>query len=407
MTIDLRELVDKLPYPKPPSKKKWSIFAFVLIILIVLFLLVFLNDTAIKYSTLTWVFIIVFPILIVGLVYGIRLFIYEQRCSYVQAWNEQHDKTEAELIYVAQQYITLIDHIYMVDNICNNINDISTTLGMADKLFTFKLPKGEYIPIKYTRIDSFSGELEDRIRQAFAFIFSNFKDALKDIIPSNDVNLIISVNTEVNDYQSTIEEILGPYKNTIFTNYYFTNKNEGLFFLDEWLDSRESKYQLYCEITLREKPLVDSGEFISLFLLNYTDKPSEQNHIAIHRPVKKFKDSDSIEYALKTALEWGDCQEQDLEYIWFAGLPYDEKVAILLLIDALEFSITVNNTVDLNLIFGNTGNSSGALALSAAIEQTKKSQLPQLVIYKTDSLQMLIVKSVSNNPNNNQEATNE
>ena len=67
----------------------------------------------------------------------------------------------------------------------------------------------------------------------------------------------------------------------------------------------------------------------------------------------------------------------------------------------------MNNTVDLNLIFGNTGNSSGALALSAAIEQTKKSQLPQLVIYKTDSLQMLIVKSVSNNPNNNQEATNE
>lgn len=392
MAIDLRELADKLPYPKPPNKKMWLIFTIISVSLFILLFILFFKDALSQYSFLIWGLIISFPLLIIGVFLGIRLFIYEQRYEYVRAWNEQYDRTEKTWVKLAQKTICVKDIVYMVDNVCRGLDDLSINNQMliGSKKFT------EYsLPIRYSRIESLKGGDVERLKEALKFLFSALEDQLLDMIKKQSIDLILSVNAT--DNTLNYASLLKPYQNKLFTNYYLQYNNEGLFFIDEWLDSEQRKTVLYCEVTLHSKPINDSGECITLFLLDNNKMITQPDkELVIHRPVSWQKEHETLEYVIRTAAKWGNTSPKDIEHIWFSGVSDKDRTNVLILMQSLAFSISVENTVNLDWVVGKTQNASGAIAVSCAVEKAKKSGKPQLVIYETNQLQMVIIKAINN-----------
>lgn len=392
MSIDLRRLADKLPYPNPPRKKLWLSFALVLSIgVIALFLFLKGNE---EYSLLSWVVVVIIILLMIGIIFSARLFIYEQRYGYIRAWNEQHDRIKKELIYEAQKYVSVVNNVYMAENICNGLSDIAFNQNplISSKKFDAYSPA-----LRYTRIDRFSGTIQERIEQSLSFLFKAHRRKLEAILLKNDIELVFFINSTSAHKKIDFDSILEPYENKYYTNRSFISENHGFYFLDNWLDSAKQKYVLYCEIALLSTPLNESGEFISLFLLNYEKNENTEPHVAIHRPVKWQKERESLEYLMKTALEWGNVLAKDVGNVWFAGIADSERTEILILMQSLDFSISVDSTINLDWVVGKTQHASGAIAVSCAIEKAKKTNQPQLVIYQADELQMLVVKSVNDN----------
>lgn len=401
MAVDLRLLSQKLPYPEPPRKWLWLVIAIVLMILFAVILLIVVPELFKGGQVWFWTVIILVPLSLVGLVFGIRMLLYEQRYEYIAGWNLQYDESEQELTLIGQKSVQCMEWTYIVDNISYGLSQFAINHHQLIRTQQYSAEQTG----SFTRIECLVGDLETRLAKAFISLFMTLNDRLAQMSTHQSCQLLLSINCK-NITESKVEEL---FNRVIHTNDDMTKKmmfkvnDSGLSFIDDWLDKEQPKIIIYADINLNNPPLNNSAEFASLLIL--TNDPLEQvkqnnKLIKIHRPVRWNTNDESLEYALTTALAWGELEAKDIGSIWLSGLTDEYKSELLIIMDKLKFKAKVSDVYDVDQIIGKAVNNATS-ALIPAMEHAKQTQLPQLVINQNRYLEILVVKAINHNSNNN------
>lgn len=126
MPVNLNALPPVRSLPAPPKKKRWLVLPVAL---------TFLLGVTLRYFPHLWpplsqsvrLLIVLIPVVLGVIIYGLRLRQHENRCEYIEQWNGVRNRTETELIANGQRAVYLLDSAYNTPLAGNKLSLLLTT----------------------------------------------------------------------------------------------------------------------------------------------------------------------------------------------------------------------------------------------------------------------------------------
>jgi hypothetical protein len=170
--------------------------------------------------------------------------------------------------------------------------------------------------------------------------------------------------------------------------------NDGLMWLDRWLDKQERQVVLSVEIHLFGEPKDNHAESVSALLLASPEWVNEygNEHISaiIHRPVVVNEDTNSF----NDALLWGRLPAGDKFILWRSQLKGKGLTFLLQLMDKFGYVPGIQKDYLLDDLFGCPGAATGNILLICASEHAASTNHPQWLMAECKTIHQAIVHPV-------------
>lgn len=394
MAIDLRLLPEPIVLKKGLSWGFWrmALLAFVVIGLISLFIIQLTIPITSKHI------LIGVGVSFVSWCGVFSLWLYSRGCKevYAESWNQLREQQKQQLIALGQKPLYVIycqlssefgqhNHAQAIVNGLFSIEAKLTSLSgnIQKNIIYSQYPFNDLKPNDfYQKITTLFDDLQP--------IFTIFNAPIFDSSLKN-IRLFIDAPISHKEVQQIWQEKFGEL--TKFHSWQVIDAKFSSLFLDSWLDDARHDNHLLCCISLHlfEYPITYSAEAMTTFIcLGHqllADKKI-RNHIQENKwtlaVLHRTEEGDNLDHVLNQAELWGGLNDnqRQLDRLWLNSLSSDANVNVLS--RYTDDRVPINNSYQINALFGVSGYCDYWVALALAIEYTAYTKDRQLVIGEKD-----------------------
>ncbi|WP_029593499.1 hypothetical protein [Franconibacter pulveris] len=391
MPIDLKQIPKAELLPVPPDRSRWFLVIALIVVAGAVLVLSLWPKELTTHSPWFWFCTLLVPFSAGLASYIVRLRHYENERDRVMWWNHLHQTQHDEQVSLGRQALGLLG--------------ISYTTPVA------------------------SNKLAAAILQGANALQSHYSQALQSVVTSASLSPTLKISGEA-EHQSRLEAVLGsvirqlhselaqftgklvvrlrhdgvlndehiitawqrafPERYAI-SDFSISTENDGLMWLDDWLDRQDDTLFLSVEINLFLLARDRQAESVSALLLA---SPAwlERQHIKpqmwIHRPVVVRDANDAV----AEAANWGEVTAGSPWYFWRAQVKSDALASVLQVMDESGFLSAKKGEQVLDDAFGRPAAAVGNITLICACEHAVTSGLLQWLLVGDQTTQMAIVR---------------
>ncbi|MEC5319208.1 hypothetical protein VSX61_09675 [Brenneria populi subsp. brevivirga] len=391
MPVSFSALPEILPEPAKPKKSRWLLIIPGVLWVISYGLGRFFPLRQVLGEAWFLLLTVILPLFIGLILYGIRLWIYENRRDYVQQWNETRRVTEEKLVRQGQKSIGVLSLAYHTAAANNKLADVLLQGGKAlAPVYHAQNERVEY----YSQLQPAPVTKSlDEYRQRLGLHLGQVLSSLTNEYLNQPCRLRIRHDGSLADSQ--VLEILHPLlqKEQIPVNgVIFDEDADGLLWIDKWLDSDTTPpLTLSIEIQFHVSPLPFIAESVSAILFaknSWCDQQGVTPLADVHRPVELSARSG----ALEDLLLFGKVTPPASLFLWQSPSDQEPLVGVLSELDSHGINVTAHQHA-IGQSLGVPGVAVGSLALVCAVEHLRSSRQKQLILLQDHAFQGCVVRA--------------
>jgi hypothetical protein len=347
-----------------------------------------------------WVRLLVLPASAGGLIYGLRLYYYQQEMDRLEAEAETLAEDTATAIRFAREPLAVLDTAYLCAtgsrNLARHVAEKNTSLESRQ-------PTHGNSTVRHTALAlADDSDHANSYRSCFVELLEQLDPALCRL-PSQmplEVFLQLPEDARQNELSTTWQicwEAFGhrPVAPVLLT------PDQGFMALDTWLDADGGpaleKCALVVSVQLHNTPPENSAEAAVALLLAWAPLAQRKGLVSLaqlHRPVEAAPDGEKD--AASRALLWGMAAPAEVSDLWQGGLARADKSALTRTCADLALAVSDTDELsgihDIDVAIGDAGVASAWLAMTLAIEHAASTGKPQLVGSRQNTLRLAVVQ---------------
>ncbi|EPL9572476.1 hypothetical protein MMK73_004635 [Providencia rettgeri] len=355
----------------PPAKSipnKFNIFQQIMVSLSVGLIVFFtLFYSPIFESSHKLIFISSISFFISFSIFLINYFIYIQKIDYINQWNLERDRLKKEKIKLKRRAVTgnLIFTMTALGNQGNSLLALTNTALLKQTENEDKsIIKTANIPILTTKnsIERYVGIIDH-------FLFNN-AESISTITSNKQTKLMVLDNLSKSQKEYLIEKINSLSIEDISNQIQFIPQSKLNALINKQANLLVHSPVFLLGIQVNTETRFYSEAVILIELLSN----SKTHGASIHQ-----SPGNSLDYCIENVLSFGGKVPYAIENIWYRNIGDFELSQILKKLAELGIS-PPKNMINTNAIFGDVNELSDLLLISLALEQSKKNNLPQLIL---------------------------
>ncbi|WP_230963394.1 hypothetical protein [Burkholderia stagnalis] len=177
---------------------------------------------------------------------------------------------------------------------------------------------------------------------------------------------------------------------------------QGVMIVDEWLDIRGGPAlecaMLFVSVQLHDDPPQSSAEAAVGMLLAWAplaERYGLTTRALLHRPVEIG--ASGLAAALSKVLQWGETSAVEINHLWQAGLPNQDKRALLQAASDTKLGVSqttgLSGVYDIDQAIGHPGVCAGWLDIALGIEHVVRTGAPQLMAWHEGALRFTLARA--------------
>lgn len=391
MPVEFQKIPEKIAVPGAPNLLRWLIII-VLLTVLGMALSLYLWPTGMSTHTLWfWLCTLAIPLSAGVLCYALRLRTYENARDKVRHWNHLHQVQYDRHMTTGQRPIGLLGKAYITPNARNKLTAALLANGsqLQSRYFAslqHSLLFASLSPIKFIISER---DYKANLRNYLAELFHMLEPDLQAAPGGLSVRL---------QHDGSLDNIqVGAIWQEIFPATYPVNElvvgteDDGLMWMNPWLDTRVATLMLSVEINLFLEPRQHQAESVSALLLA-TPEWLEQHDVVpevfIHRPVVATEEMHSVE----NMLLWGELQPGESHTLWRTQISEEALTQLIQLAEKAGYSPEQEESYVLDDLFGHPGVATGNITLICACEHAVTSGKPQWIMAENKTVHQAIVR---------------
>ncbi|QIU89831.1 hypothetical protein [Yokenella regensburgei] len=394
MPIELNNIPQKVPLPSPPNKLRWLVIIITIIVLGALGTLFFWPSGMPAYSGWFWFCFLGLPVLAGLSCYAFRLHRYEARRDHAYWWNHLQQHQHEQHVLMAQRAAGVLGMSYVTPVACNHL---ATALVQGACVL-----RSAYAPSLSRTVTCAQlsppvnkcteSEYQQRLVTALTRVFSTLQPELS--LLAAPVTVRIRHDGIINKQElADIWRNLLPAQHNISTLTILTD-DDGVMWLDKWLDEKKPQALLSVEINLFRQPRDDQAESVSALLLvspEWWQENPVKLHSKIHRPVE---DNGNQSAVIDAAL-WGLVEPGTHFELWRSPLQNNAFGTFLKNMEEASYLSGMQGDYLIGDTFGHPGVAVGNIALICASGRASSTGEPQWVLLEDGTRQQIIIRPIS------------
>ncbi|HEY0289383.1 MAG TPA: hypothetical protein VGC62_20650 [Pseudomonas sp.] len=399
MPVDLKALPEKRALPQPPHAWRWCLIVLLCSLLVGALVVLLWPGDSWRLSPWFWCCALVLPLMSGLALYALRRLIYERRCEYLDSWNQTHAEQEQVLIKKGQRAIALLATSYCCGA---GYNLIAQALLRGSKPLHPVYIKSKAQTLRLSQLEpSASLYTEDEYTQRLTTSLQQVMRGLEPEMERYRRNRPLCVRIRHNQVLGD-EQVLSLWRSCRGSEQsadqvVFATQDDGLLWLDTWLDEHEpDQLLLSLEFNLFLDPVAEHAESISAVLLAQPDRRAKQRLTPIawvHRPVPMTEPAGGV----LDALFWGQVAAENNEFFtWQTQLPSELRADVTVAMKAAGRSLDSARCHSLDGSLGLPGCAVGNMALIIASENAAIEGQAQLLMLQDASPQACVIQPVCN-----------
>lgn len=394
MPVDLKALPEQLPLPQPLQHGRWWLMVLLCTLVVGGTVVLLWPQGHWPMSMWFWCCVVVFPLIPGLLAYALRLLTYEKRRDYARSWNESREEHAQVLIIQGRRAVALLTTAYRSGAGNNRIAEALRRGGnplqpvyLESMAQTMRLNQLE----PHVRLHT-PQEYAQRLQLYMQQVVIELGPDLHRFAHNKQLCIRIRHNQVLSD-----DNVLSLWRSAwnkvgIDHQVFFATQDDGLMWLDTWLDDPNRHLWLSLEINLFLEPVAEHAESVCAVLLASYEECIAQKFepVAwIHRPVRM---ADPV-FALQDAFFFGGLTPGSKEhFIWLTQIPKDMSGEANIALSTAGYPVDVAMLHQLDSSFGSPGCAVGNVALVLASEQASADHQPQVVMLQDVSPQVFVVR---------------
>lgn len=396
MPVDLRALPEKLALPQPPCHGRWCLVILLCSLLAGILLVLLWPDDSGRMSLWFWCCVVIFPLMLGLALFALRLRVYEEQREYRDSWNQHQDQQRAALIEQGQRPVDVLAVSYCSPAANNRLAE-ALRKGSTPLLATYV--ESQKLTMHLSQLTPqaklfTADEYRQRLAGFFRQVMAGLDEELQHHARATPLRLRIRHNQILSD-----DEVLSLWRaayagQPLIDQVVFAAEEDGLLWLDSWLDSTDAFAMLLSlEINLFQAPVDGQAESVSALLFaqrTWCAKHAIEPMAAVHRPVSMT----DVVQSLDDALRWGHLAGADDEvfFTWQSQLPGACSGSASIAMRAAGRALDRDRSHQLDASLGSPGCAVGHMGLIVACEQAQADSQPQLLMLQDVSPQCCVVR---------------
>lgn len=393
MPVEIRKLPKTEDLPVTPVKMRWFIFIIVCIFTGFLLTLYFWPKDMSTHTFWFWMCALLIPTGVGVISYGIRLRHYEQQWQRVSYWNQLHHEKQADMVALGQQALGLLGMAYITPA-ANNKLAAALLQGAAPLQTRYSLESDSVLTMAQLQPPAViftDTEYIARLEHYLELTLLMLEPELEKYATNKSVIVRIRHDETLDDAQFlSIWQRIFPERYSI-AQVTFGHQDNGLMWLDTWLDVQSSALLLSLEVNLFTEGRNYEAESVSALLLASPTwlALQDENPVAwIHRPVTV----NTAKEALEDVVRWGKIFAGDAYFIWRSQLATAPQTDMLQAMDAMGYPFDKDQEHQIDSSFGKPAVAIGNIALICACDHVISTQQPQWLMLQDKTPQWAIVR---------------
>jgi len=391
MPVDLKQNPKMKQLPLPPDKSRWLIVIALCVVAGATLALYLWPRGLSTHSAWFWYCTLVTPFAFGLAGYIIRLRHYENKRDRILWWNHLHQKQYDEQIILGQRAVGVLGMSY-VTPIASNKLVVALLRGGIALQTQYSLTHQSVLttaslspPLTIFRETGYQSRLESLLKH----VVSQLNAELLQFTGNLSVRLLHD-GTLDNEHILDIWQKIFPASVAVH-RVNIVKHNDGVMWIDEWLDRKDASLVLSIEINLFLQPRNQQAESVSALLLaspSWLERQHTKPQIWIHRPVVVDRNDESV----TDVACWGKMTPDSPWYLWRSQVNGDVLVNLLQSMDKQGYLKGKKGEMILDDVFGKPGTAVGNIMLICACEHATVSGLAQWLIADAKTIQMVIVR---------------
>lgn len=394
MPVELNKIPGTASLPEPPDKVRWLIITIVIFIAGAAISLYFWPKDLTTHSVWFWFCTLIIPFFAGVISYALRLRSYENECDRIHWWNHLHQEQYEMQVSCGQRYAALLGKSYITPIAKNKLTSALLNMdGQLQYIYSSYLQRSMTTAQLLPHQSNFSvAEYASRLEMYLSELIRMLQPDLSALTDSLSVRIHHDGTLAHAQIQALWEKLYSAAYPV--TEFIIETDNDGLMWLDEWLDKQERQVVLSVEINLFGEPKDKYAESVSALLLASPEWVNEygDEHISavIHRPVVVSDDANSFD----DALLWGHLAAGDKFSLWRSQLKGKGLTTLLQSMDKSGYMPGIQDDYLLDDLFGCPGAATGNILLICASEHAVSTNLPQWLMTESKTIHQAIVRPV-------------
>jgi hypothetical protein len=386
--------------PRPPHAVVWLVLFVVIMLAGVVGTLLTWPKSEPTNTPWFWVQLLVLPALAWTVAFGLRLHYYDDEVARLKADDDVLEEDRAKAIRFASEPLAVVGLSYL----CS-----SGAAGVAKKVV-----QGESALAAQTSKDGKDGKRHTSLpyidnEDGMGRFGPCFESLLKRIHPAiqalpQDVALDVRLHLPEQNRGAGILAWRQCWSQSGLRRAPATllPTGQGLMALDEWLDIKGGpqleRFVLFVSVQLHDAPPENSAEAAVALLLGWAPLAVRRGlHplAMLHRPIVA-DGTTPLEDSVRLVLQWGRTTPDQVNDLWQAALPGDDKGALLQ--TAVDTTLAMSQTAelagvhDIDTALGDPGVCARWLTAALAAEYAGQTGAPQLMVWREGALHLAIAQ---------------
>jgi hypothetical protein len=351
-----------------------------------------------------WVRPLVIPPLAWGVVFGLRLYYYEQESERIDADNETLREDRENALRFASEPLAVAGYTYLTSL---GDDEVASMHASGVTALEAQTSQDGSEGVRHSALAALGdSDGSNRYRTCFEDLIA----AIEPLVATIPRDVPFGVRLQLPD-DADRDALLETWqtcwdaKDMRRAEAVPVPADQGVMALDEWLDNRGGpaleKFLLFVAVQLHDTPPQNSAEAAVAMLLGWAPLAGRRRIPLVahlHRPVEA-EPGGATDAPIATALLWGRTAGDKVDDLWQAGLDGSEKSAVAKSMSDLSINVSQSENLsaihDIDTSMGRPGVAAGWLALALGIEHAKQNNNPQLVAWREGALRFAVVQPVA------------
>ncbi|MDF7680465.1 hypothetical protein PT300_07615 [Enterobacteriaceae bacterium ESL0689] len=392
MPVELKKIPEKILLPEPPSAFRWLIAIMLIAVSGGILALYLWPEKMSTHSAWFWFCLVAIPLSAGLACFAFRLRTYENERDRVSYWNHLHQEQHDIQVTRGQRPAGVLGKAYITPIACHKlasalINHGSQLQSTCFAPFQHALTTARLEP----STSQFSKEnYSTRLTRYITRLLRMLEPDLS-MLPVDRLSVRLRHDGSLDNAQITrIWQAIFPASYPV-DSFVAEQEDDGMMWLDAWLDRNEAALMLSVEINLFMEPRDYQSESISALLLassSWLAQHEVKPEAVIHRPVIATEDACTLEDMLR----WGKLSADEAHTLWRWQVDKQAMTRLIQQSERLGFSPGQDEGYITDDLFGHPGAALGNIALLCACEHAITSGKPQWVMMTDKTTHQAIVR---------------
>lgn len=377
MSYSLKYLPEYYPRPEPIKTARWFMTLGIMLALSIILMRTFGRYVD---SHHFWLFALGIPTTIWGSAFAFRLGIWMLRDIKANGFDRRRDEWILRKTRNARRALQVLNASFITGHSAYSQNEIAIAMQDNDSIIVSQVDRNGN---ESTRMSRVASSPQDTPRYLITDIFSRLIANLPLIQFPDKASLVVVFNISTSlpheDIRHYWDDALKKNNITVPVEY---GEGSGLSVIDDWLNARIKDKTMLLIVGLQFSPFdsdntAEAG--VALLLGNRLTQEALEPVALLHRP--DSAPPGELEAGMRMAAYNVPLKENIVKHLWLAGLTKEQRAEVVGSQNKHPAqSVNDDAVANLDVSMGHAGAAAPWLAIAAATEIARQTQLPQMII---------------------------